>query len=42
MRELSDLPADAKSVNLFFGPAVWVEFHREALGFTPSWESWAC
>jgi hypothetical protein len=20
----------------------WSEFHREALGFTPSWESCAC
>jgi hypothetical protein len=20
----------------------WAEFHREALGFKPSWESWAC
>jgi hypothetical protein len=20
----------------------WEEFHRKALGFTPSWEAWAC
>jgi hypothetical protein len=20
----------------------WEEFHREALGFTPSWKAWAC
>ena len=20
----------------------WVEFHREVLGFGPSWESWTC
>jgi hypothetical protein len=20
----------------------WIEFHREALGFEPSWESYAC